>query len=99
VKITMTAEISGLRDGKPWPMRGESISVPDDEAEALIGNRLAKKYEKDDEVAPEPIVGPEVEVTELPAPETATPPAPKKTARKAPAKKAAAKKAAPKSGS
>jgi hypothetical protein len=91
VKITMTAEISGLRDGNPWPARGGSIEVPDDEAEGLIANGLAKKYEKADKAQAPEVVGAStelLEVTEPPVPETATTPAP---ARKAPAKRAAKK--------
>lgn len=92
MKITMVAEITGLRDGKPWPARGESITVPDDEAEVMIANNLAKKYEKADEsVAAEAPAGASTEPLEVSAP-----PAPETATTAPPAKKAAAKKAAKK---
>ena len=39
--VTMIGEISGARDGVPWPRIGESIDLPDDEAVLLIENRMA----------------------------------------------------------
>lgn len=101
MKITMLAEITGLRDGSPWPVRGETMDVPEDEAQMLVDNGLAKKHEKGDEklVASAEPVGAStepVEVTTPPEPETTK--APTAPAKKAPAKRApkATKKAASK---
>lgn len=41
MQVTMIGEISGSRDGVPWPRIGETINLPDDEAIQLIGNRMA----------------------------------------------------------
>jgi hypothetical protein len=39
--VTITAYISGARDGKPWPAAGQTISLPDGEAATLIAAGLA----------------------------------------------------------
>ena len=39
--VTMIGEISGSRDGVPWPPIGGSIDLPEDEAMNLIANRMA----------------------------------------------------------
>ena len=51
MNVTMLRHISGTRDGVDWPAPGESIDVPDDEAQGLIANGLAKAS---DEPAPAP---------------------------------------------
>ena len=40
-KVRLLAQISGHRDGKPWPPAGEFITVSDDEAETLVRNGQA----------------------------------------------------------
>jgi hypothetical protein len=50
--VTMLRQVSGTRDGVDWPAPGESIDVPDDEAESLIGNGLAKAADGEPEPAP-----------------------------------------------
>lgn len=42
MKIRMTAALSGLRDGAPWPARGEEIVVPDAEGAELCANGMAE---------------------------------------------------------
>jgi hypothetical protein len=42
MQVRMKAEITGARDGKPWPVRGEIIDVPDEEAVTLLRNKLAE---------------------------------------------------------
>ena len=42
MKVRMVRQITGLRDGIPWPAAGGEIDLPDWEAEALIGNGDAK---------------------------------------------------------
>lgn len=39
--ILMLGQVSGLRNGKPWPPPGHTIELPDDEATQLIGNQMA----------------------------------------------------------
>ncbi|MEZ5409578.1 MAG: hypothetical protein R2761_16230 [Acidimicrobiales bacterium] len=51
MNVTMLRKVSGTRDGVDWPDPGDSIDVPADEAELLIGNGLAKAA---DEPAPAP---------------------------------------------
>lgn len=36
MKVELRTQFSGLRDGKPWPARGEAIELPDDEAVELL---------------------------------------------------------------
>ena len=38
----MVRQITGLRDGIPWPAAGGEIDLPDWEADALIGNGDAR---------------------------------------------------------
>lgn len=40
-QVTMTARVSGTRNGKPWPDVGESIVVGESEAEGLVNLGLA----------------------------------------------------------
>lgn len=52
--ITMLATISGSRNGEAWPQRGETISLPADEASHLIQAGLAAKGEVDADAAEQP---------------------------------------------
>ena len=45
-QIQIAARISGTRDGVDWPVVGEIISVPDEEAADLIRLGFAKPVEK-----------------------------------------------------
>ncbi|MFI9005099.1 hypothetical protein [Streptomyces sp. NPDC053541] len=36
MRVRMRVKISGTRDGAEWPDRGDTIDLPDDEAEQLI---------------------------------------------------------------
>lgn len=58
----MTSQISGLRDGKEWPAPGETVDLPDDEANLVVSGGHA---ELSDEPGPEPVKA------EKPEPETA----------------------------
>lgn len=40
-KVRLLAQISGARDGQPWPPAGTFVTVSDDEAETLIRNGQA----------------------------------------------------------
>jgi hypothetical protein len=39
--VTIITFISGARDGKPWPAAGQTVSLPDGEATALVAAGLA----------------------------------------------------------
>jgi hypothetical protein len=38
----MRYDVSGLRDGKPWPPRGGTVELPDEEAAALCSAGTAE---------------------------------------------------------
>lgn len=77
MRVQMLATITGTRDGEDWPVAGESVTLPDDEAQSLINAGLAVPAKA------------RAESAAVAAPEDAA--LPKPTARKAPAKKAAKK--------
>ena len=58
--VRMRTEMSGLRDGKPWPPVGGTVDLPDDEALTLCRNGVA---------TPAVDVADGVEHAVLPAPE------------------------------
>lgn len=39
--ILMLGQVSGLRDGKPWPPPGHTMDLPFEEAMQLVGNQMA----------------------------------------------------------
>jgi hypothetical protein len=41
MRVRMKVTISGTRDGQPWPERGQSVDLPDSEAEQLVASGLA----------------------------------------------------------
>lgn len=41
MRLIMLAQISGTRDGVSWPIPGEEIELPADEALGLVRGRLA----------------------------------------------------------
>jgi hypothetical protein len=41
VQIKMLVEVSGLRNGERWPLKGETIDLPDDEAAGLCAQGMA----------------------------------------------------------
>lgn len=48
MKIVLTGQISGTRDGKSWPPPGTEIDLPDAEAEGLLTNGTAIRADHDD---------------------------------------------------
>jgi hypothetical protein len=46
MKIRMKVDISGTRNGEPWPARGEVIDLPTDEAQSLIDSNMAEAITK-----------------------------------------------------
>ncbi|WP_371624050.1 hypothetical protein OG245_15165 [Streptomyces sp. NBC_01116] len=63
MRVRMKVTVSGTRNGEPWPEKGGTVNLPDDEAKQLIAAGLAG--EPDDE--------PEVEEATAPPAETSTP--------------------------
>jgi hypothetical protein len=45
-KVQILAHISGTRNGVDWPEPGQILDVPQDEADQLISQRLARVPEK-----------------------------------------------------
>lgn len=45
MRIRMLHNISGTRDGVPWPDPGEVVDLPDDEALTLLRTRMATHVE------------------------------------------------------
>jgi hypothetical protein len=41
MKVRMTVDISGTRNGQEWPPRGEVVDLPDDEGAALCSSGMA----------------------------------------------------------
>jgi hypothetical protein len=41
MKIVLTGQMSGTRDGKSWPPRGTDLDLPDEEAEGLVRSGMA----------------------------------------------------------
>lgn len=52
--VTMRQHITGTRDEAPWPNVGESIELPDHEAEHLITAGYAEPFEETPADATEP---------------------------------------------
>lgn len=60
MKVRMKGEISGARNGKPWPPRGEVIEVGDAEGASLCATGMAEPV-SDTESDVERAVAPEAE--------------------------------------
>lgn len=74
MKVKLTVQISGTRDGEPWPAPGASMDLPADEAVALINNGMAQAVAVSKREAA-------VEAKDM---EVAVAPAPKRTKKAAP---------------
>ena len=42
MRVTMSIQIGGYRNGEPWPAPGNTIDVPEGEAHDLIANHYAE---------------------------------------------------------
>jgi hypothetical protein len=42
MRVRMKTDVSGARDGEPWPPRGGTIELPDDEAAQLCASGMAE---------------------------------------------------------
>ncbi|GGT43388.1 hypothetical protein [Streptomyces purpureus] len=82
MRIRMTVDMSGTRNGQPWPPRGDIADLPTAEAAHLCASGIAEPVTE-----PEPVVeveqttAPPAETTEVPAAETTAPPAEKRRGR------------------
>lgn len=75
MKIRMLVEMSGARNGQPWPRRGEVADLPTAEAAHLCAAGVAEKADD----APEKAVPAPAETTTVPEAETTVqPPAEKR---------------------
>lgn len=59
MKVKMKVDITGTRDGKPWPGIGEEVDLPDDEGKDLCAAGIA-----------EPVVDTKVQKATAPKAET-----------------------------
>jgi len=99
MKIRMKVDVSGARNGRAWPARGEVIELPDGEAADLCASDMAEPVADDDVETAVPAddsekraltkesagaVTPDATETKEPAPA----PAKKAPAKRAPAKPA-----------
>lgn len=47
MRVKLTAQLTGTRDGVDWPAKGEELDVPDDEAADLIHAGIAEPVVED----------------------------------------------------
>lgn len=74
MRVKMIVQLSGTRDGKPWPGRGETMDLPDEEAAQMCASGMAETVKGE----PEKAVPKKAEAAETPEPEVTDPPAPEK---------------------
>lgn len=68
MKIRMKVDVSGARDGRPWPRRGEVADVSDGEGAALCASGMAEPVAEDKvETATPPADGEEKRTPDKPA--------------------------------
>jgi len=46
MRIKLLAEITGTRNGVPWPKRGEEVDLPDEEATTMVAVGMAEAVGK-----------------------------------------------------
>ncbi len=54
MRIKLLAEITGTRNGVPWPKRGEEVDLPDEEATTMVAVGMAEKLDGTSKPEPEP---------------------------------------------
>jgi len=83
MRVKMIVQMSGTRDGEPWPGRGEIVDLPGEEAAQMCAAGMAETVKGGTEKAvpaePETTTVPEPETTEPPKPEKRGPGRPRKT--------------------
>ncbi|MFD5425213.1 hypothetical protein [Streptomyces sp. NPDC127084] len=80
MRIRMNVQMSGTRNGEPWPARGEVTELPTAEAAHLVASGIAE------EVVDEPA---KVETATMPKADTSAPPQGAETKPRTTAKRAA----------
>jgi len=84
MRIRMKVQMSGTRNGQPWPPVGEPVDLPAGEAQRLCASGIAKDIPDEEEVETATPPAPE---TSAPAPaEVSIPPEPVKRGRGRPRK-------------
>lgn len=83
MKVRMKVEVSGHRNGRPWPRRGEVIDLPDEEAAGLCSSGMAEPAGEEGGEDVERAVPPPAEKTTAPAAEKTTRPAAERRTRRA----------------
>ncbi|WP_328620721.1 hypothetical protein [Streptomyces sp. NBC_00354] len=73
MRIRMNVEMSGTRNGEPWPKRGEVAELPTAEAAHLVGAGIAERVPEEAPTV-ETATAPEPETSEQPAAEDAAAP-------------------------
>jgi hypothetical protein len=89
MRIRMNVDMSGTRNGRPWPKRGEIADLPSGEAMRLCASGIAEEVaEPETRKAPpaETAVAPPAEVATVPEPEKPAEPAAEKRGRGRPRK-------------
>jgi len=68
MRVRLLVDVSGTRDGVPWPSRGNEMDLPDDEARQLVAATMAVPVDefRRAETAVAPTDAVEVRATELP---------------------------------
>lgn len=83
MQVRMKVQLSGTRDGSPWPGIGGTVDLPEEEAAQMCAAGMAETVKGDVEKAVRPAAessaNPEAETTEPPKPEKRGPGRPRKT--------------------
>lgn len=86
MRVMMLAQVSGTRNGRPWPAVGKTVDLPDGEAAQLCAAGLAEtakdRTEKATPPKPEAAEPAPAEKSEPPKAEKRGPGRPRKTAAK-----------------
>ncbi len=85
MRIRMKVQMSGTRNGQPWPPVGEPVDLPTGEAQHLCASGIAEEV-RDGLAEVESATAPAAEGAEPPAAEVTKPPAETKRGRGRPRK-------------
>lgn len=48
MRVTLLVDVSGTRNGSPWPPRLSAVDLPDDEADTMVRAGMAKPFDEGD---------------------------------------------------
>lgn len=85
MKIKMVVEMSGSRNGQPWPKRGETVDLATGEAQHLVASGIAVEVHGS-EAPVEKATAPAAETSKTPEAEKPKAPAAEKRGRARPRK-------------